>query len=82
MKLAMLRGPRCTPVVKDGRVYTLGTMGDLLCLEAATGKVVWSVNFVRDRDRRPPLWGFAAHPLLEGNKLICLVGGEGMGRRV
>jgi outer membrane protein assembly factor BamB len=69
-------GPRCTPVVQDGRVYTLGTMGDLLCLDAETGKVVWSVNFVRDRGARVPQWGFAAHPLLEGNKLICLVGGE------
>ena len=68
-------GPRCAPVVKDGRVYTLGTMGDLLCLDAATGKVIWSVNFVRDRDARVPVWGFAAHPLLENNKLICLVGG-------
>ena len=68
-------GPRCTPVVKDGRVFTLGAMGDLLCLEAETGKVVWSVNFVRDREAKVPLWGFAAHPLLDGNRLICLVGG-------
>ena len=51
-------------------------MGDLICLDAATGKVIWSVNFVRDRGASMPLWGFAAHPLLDGNKLICLVGGE------
>jgi outer membrane protein assembly factor BamB len=69
-------GPRCTPVVKDGRVYTLGTMGDLLCLDANSGKPLWEVNFVRDRGVRVPMWGFAAHPLLDGNKLICLVGGE------
>jgi outer membrane protein assembly factor BamB len=70
-------GPRATPVVRDGKVYTLGAMGDLFCLEAATGKVVWSKNFVRDCGARVPLWGFAANPLLDGDRLICLVGGEG-----
>jgi outer membrane protein assembly factor BamB len=70
-------GPRATPVVRDGKVWTLGAMGDLLCLDAATGKVVWSKNFVRDHGAPVPLWGFAANPLLDGDKLICLVGGEG-----
>jgi outer membrane protein assembly factor BamB len=69
-------GPRCTPVVKDGRVYTLGAMGDLFCWDATSGQVIWSVNFARDRGVRVPMWGFAAHPLLDGNRLICLVGGE------
>src|SRR5438045_1278 len=35
-------GPRTTPLVDSGNVYTLGTMGDLFCLDAATGKVIWS----------------------------------------
>src|SRR5205807_712659 len=69
-------GPRTTPVVSKGRVYTLGAMGDLLCLNAADGKVVWSKNFPKDYGARVPLWGFAAHPLLDGDKLICLVGGK------
>src|SRR5205085_10562695 len=70
-------GPRATPLVHGDRVYTLGTMGDLLCLETKSGKVVWSKNFPRDYEAPVPLWGFAAHPLLDGDKLICLVGGEG-----
>jgi outer membrane protein assembly factor BamB len=70
-------GPRATPVVHGDKVYTLGTMGGLLCLEAATGKVLWSKNFPRDYRAPVPVWGFAAHPLLDGDKLICLVGGEG-----
>ncbi|MBM4067392.1 MAG: pyrrolo-quinoline quinone [Planctomycetes bacterium] len=70
-------GPRTTPVIAGDRVYTLGTMGDLLCLNLADGKVVWSKNFVRDYDAPVPLWGFAAHPLLDGDRLVCLVGAKG-----
>ncbi len=70
-------GPRTTPIVADGRVYTLGAMGDLLCLDAISGRVVWSRNFVKDYGIEAPLWGFAAHPLLDGDKLICLVGAPG-----
>lgn len=70
-------GPRCTPLVRDGRVYTLGTEGNLFCLDAASGKVVWSREFKKDFGARTPTWGFAGHPLLDGKKLICLVGGEG-----
>jgi len=69
-------GPRATPVVQDGKVYTLGAMGDLYCLDAASGKPVWSKNLPRDYKAPVPLWGFSAHPLLDGDKLICLVGGR------
>ncbi|HZY89439.1 MAG TPA: PQQ-binding-like beta-propeller repeat protein, partial [Gemmataceae bacterium] len=68
-------GPRSTPLVSGGKVYTLGAMGDLFCLDAASGKVIWSKNFPKDYKARVPLWGFAAHPLLDGDRLICLVGG-------
>src|SRR5579872_3751994 len=70
-------GPRCTPVVKDGKVYTLGGMGDLYCLDADKGTVIWSKRFPKDYGARVPVWGFAANPLLDGDKLICLVGGQG-----
>ena len=68
-------GPRATPLVAGNRVYTLGAMGDLLCLETATGQVHWSKNFPKDYQAEVPVWGFAAHPLLDGDQLICLVGG-------
>lgn len=70
-------GPRATPTVHDGQVYTLGAEGNLFCLDAAKGAVVWSRDFKRDFGVKTPLWGFAAHPLVDGNKLICVVGGEG-----
>jgi outer membrane protein assembly factor BamB len=70
-------GPRATPLVHGDKVYTLGAMGDLICFEAATGKVVWSKNFPRDYKADVPLWGFSSHPLLDGDRLVSLVGGEG-----
>jgi outer membrane protein assembly factor BamB len=70
-------GPRCTPAVQDGKVYTLGTEGNLFCLDAEKGGVIWSRDLKKDFHIQTPLWGFAGHPLIDGNKLICLVGGEG-----
>lgn len=70
-------GPRTTPLVAGEKVYTLGTMGDFYCLEAVTGKVIWSKNFQKDYNAPIQNWGFSANPLLDGEKLICVVGGEG-----
>ena len=70
-------GPRTTPVVDNGKVYTVGAMGDLFCLDVADGKVVWSKNFPKEYNAPVQVWGFSSHPLLDGDKLICLVGGEG-----
>lgn len=70
-------GPRCTPTVDEGRVYTLGTMGDLYCLNAQTGKVVWSKNLPQTYEAPVPLWGYAGHPLVYKDLLICAAGGKG-----
>ena len=70
-------GPRCTPVWDEDRVYTLGGEGDLVCFRAESGEVLWSRNLVGDYDTKTALWGYANHPLIDGDKLICIVGGEG-----
>ncbi|MCY2980253.1 MAG: PQQ-binding-like beta-propeller repeat protein [Planctomycetota bacterium] len=70
-------GPRCTPVVDGGNVYTLGAEGDLFCFEAQTGKVVWSRKLKDDYKTNSALWGYAAHPLIDGDNLITLAGGDG-----
>jgi outer membrane protein assembly factor BamB len=70
-------GPRTTPTVDGDRVYTLGAEGHLACLEAGTGRPLWSHELTTDYAARTPTWGFAGHPLVDGRKLICLVGGEG-----
>jgi outer membrane protein assembly factor BamB len=75
-------GPRATPLVDGDRVYTLGAMGHLACLGVKKGDVIWSKE-LRDEYKGSgkaaggSWWGFAASPLLDGDRLICLVGGEG-----
>jgi outer membrane protein assembly factor BamB len=70
-------GPRCTPTVSDGKVYALGAMGDLFCLDAAKGSVIWSKSLPKAYNAEVPLWGYAGHPLIYNNLLICMAGGKG-----
>jgi outer membrane protein assembly factor BamB len=70
-------GPRATPVCHQGKVYALGAMGDVVCLDAAKGTILWKRRLLEDYKTKPPAWGYAAHPLIEGDMVICLAGGEG-----
>ena len=76
-QLSFPSGPRCTPSVAEGKVYSLGAEGNLVCLNATTGEKIWSVSFNDNYDTQTPLWGYAAHPLVVGDTLYCVVGGEG-----
>ena len=72
-------GPKSTPLVSGGRVFTLGIGGMLTCFDAGTGRVVWQSDF-RDRFAvLSPLYGHALSPLLAGGKLVVHVGGPGRG---
>ncbi len=70
-------GPRCTPLVDEGKIYTLGAEGHLFCFDAASGKIVWKKDLQKEYNTTAPLWGYAAHPLIDGKKLITLAGGKG-----
>lgn len=70
-------GPRATPLIAGEKVYTLGAEGNLVCLDSGSGKTLWSRELKKDYKIETPTWGFCAHPLLDGQKLICMVGGEG-----
>lgn len=70
-------GPRCTPTVDGDRVYILGAEGDLTCLRTQDGSKAWSKSFSEDFGVKTPIWGHSAHPLVEGDTLYCVVGGEG-----
>jgi len=69
-------GPRATPVVGGSYVYTIGAMGQMFCLAADSGEVVWAKDFPADFGTKLPIWGMAASPLIDGDQVITLVGGE------
>ncbi len=69
-------GPRATPTVEDDRVYVVGATGRFLCLDAETGDVIWQKDFIEDYGTSVPTWGITSAPLVDGQRLITLVGGE------
>jgi len=69
-------GPRATPTVADGRVYTLGATGLLNALDAGTGAVVWSRDAAAEAGAAVPGWGFAGSPLATGDLVIISLSGQ------
>jgi outer membrane protein assembly factor BamB len=68
-------GPRATPVWADGRVYALGGLGELRCLEGATGALVWRTNILEDSGATNLQWGMSAAPLVVDDTIVVLPGG-------
>lgn len=69
-------GPRCTPWLTSNRCYTFGAEGKLLCLDLADGKVIWQRDTAKDWNVPEAFFGVGSTPLLEGDKLIVMVGGQ------
>jgi outer membrane protein assembly factor BamB len=68
-------GPRSTPTVDGALVYAIGTDGDLVCLEAATGKERWRKSLARDfGGQMMSMWKFSESPLVDGNRLVFTPG--------
>jgi outer membrane protein assembly factor BamB len=66
-------GPRATPTLDGDYVYTLSREGHVHCLEATTGKLVWSKKMQDEFDAEPPTWGFASSPYIVDDMVIINV---------
>ena len=69
-------GPRATPTVEGGEVFTFGPTGLLRALELSTGRLLWSRQAAEENGGKRPEWGYAGSPLLVGELVVVTVGGE------
>jgi len=69
-------GTRSTPTIDGGRLYHMNADGDLVCLDAAGAKPVWSVNILSKFDGRNIRWGLSESLLVDADHVICTPGGQ------
>jgi outer membrane protein assembly factor BamB len=72
-------GPRSTPAVADGKVFTLGGTGILACWDAKSGEIAWKVDTLKEFKTRNLFFGISTSPLVVGDVVVVMVGGKGAG---
>ena len=86
-RIGYTAGPRASVTIDDGKAYALGAMGQLTCLDAGTGELVWEKDLnstyqIESRQRRKsrmPIWGMACSPLIHGDLVILQIGAREAG---
>ena len=76
LSVAYAIGPRATPTVDGDRVYVVGGTGRLFCFDVETGDILWQKDYIAEYDTSVPVWGIVSAPLVDGERLITVVGGE------
>jgi outer membrane protein assembly factor BamB len=69
-------GPRCTPSADGKLVIAVGQYGDLVCVDQADGKEKWRKHMETDFGGKNPHWGYAESPLIDGDNVVCIPGGD------
>lgn len=73
-------GPRASVSIRDGKAYSVGSMGHAFCFDAADGTVVWEIDFNTQykiaSNKRMPIWGISGSPLIVGSNVVFHVGGS------
>ena len=69
-------GPRATPALSHGRVFSFGATGILNALGAHDGKAVWSRSVTADSGKTVPYWGFSSSPLVVDDLVVVAAAGQ------
>jgi outer membrane protein assembly factor BamB len=72
-------GTRATPTIDQGRLFHENAVGDIVCLDAQTGRPIWSRNILKEFNGRNIEWGLSESLLIDGDHVICTPGGEKAG---
>lgn len=72
-------GTRGTPTIDQGRLYHENAVGDVVCLDAQSGRLIWSHNILKAFQGRNIEWGLSESLLIDGNRVICTPGGQAAG---
>jgi len=75
-KLDYGNGPRTTPTIHQGKVYTFGSIGDIHCLDMNTGKVLWQHNVQENFNAKHPTWGYSSSPLIDETRVLVQIGAK------
>ena len=70
---------RSTPVYDEGRLYTISYLGNVACLDAETGELIWGINMPGKFGGRIPTWGYSMSALIDGDRVILVPGGHQAG---
>lgn len=73
------RGPRCVPLIHEGRVYVFSANGDLHCVAAMTGKKLWTRRLSREYKSLTGFFGCGSSPIVAGGQLMVCLGGRQAG---
>lgn len=69
-------GPRATPAIADGRIYTMGASGIVTVLDLKSGKAIWRVDTKKQFKANLGFFGIACSPLIHDNQVLLNIGGE------
>ncbi len=69
-------GPRSTPTIDGGALYTLGIDGELVCIDTASGELHWRKDLRKEFAGETPGWGYSESVLIDGNAVLCTPGGN------
>lgn len=73
------KGPKSSPVLADGRIFTMSIMGKLSAWDAASGKLLWGRDYDSRFEKSYPYWGAATSPIVDGNRVIAHFGSDEQG---